>query len=89
MSIQYLRQEKIDELRKFVYVGSLLSNPYNRRLTVTSRLSASLASIQSCGYTYQSSRDRLQRLFNESWTHLLPLWDASDDEDEEYDTSSC
>jgi hypothetical protein len=32
----------------------------------------------------------LQRLFNERWTHLLPLRDASDDEDEEYDTrSSC
>ena len=30
----------------------------------------------------------LQRLFDERWTHLLPLRDASDDEDEEYDTRS-
>jgi hypothetical protein len=32
----------------------------------------------------------LQRLSDERWTHLLPLRDTSDDEDEEYDTrSSC
>ena len=30
----------------------------------------------------------LQWLFDERWTHLLPLRDASDDEDEEYDTRS-
>jgi hypothetical protein len=36
MSIQHPRQEKIKELRKLVYVGSLLSMACTRRLTITS-----------------------------------------------------
>jgi hypothetical protein len=45
MSIQHPCQEKIDELRKLIYVGSLLSTACTRHLTITSRLSTSLAII--------------------------------------------
>jgi hypothetical protein len=45
MLIPRPRQEQIDELRKLVYVRSLLSIAYTRRLTITSKLSMSLAIV--------------------------------------------
>jgi hypothetical protein len=45
MLIPRPRQEQIDELRKLVYVRSLLSIAYTRHLTITGKLLMSLAIV--------------------------------------------